>query len=609
MLTGGSTSVRMFEAACREAGAAARALLTQVAAARWGVTAQACTARDGFILHGANRLRFAELADEAAAGTVPEPLPIGVGGAGRLMGSSVARIDAPSKVDGSANFAGDVRLPDMVHAAVRGGPPGSRLIAADRAAADRVPGVVAVVTNDGWAAAVATTGWAAQRALDAMHPRFESHGPLPTTASMDAALDAALALDGVSMVSTGAATTGGATTGGREIVARYDAGVGVHAAIETPSATASFRDGRLELWLATQAPAAARAAAAAAAGVSVEAVILHPMPIGGSFGAALEHDAAAQAALLAVKLMRPVSLIWSRGEAVLHDRYRPPARARMRARLGANGAILGWHAAIAAPDTGKALARRLIPGAVAEAALAAGGAGDRYAVAGALPPYRIPAVTIHHHPTDIGVATGHLRGGAHGYTAFFTECFLDEIARAGGNEPLSFRIGMLGGEPRLARCLSTAAALGGWDGGVAGSGQGIAAYAFRGSYIAVLAEAHVVGGRILVDRLVAAVDCGRPVNPDLVRQQIEGGLIFGLAHALGASTGFAGALAEVRGFGGLAIPRLADTPDLTVELIGSDEAPGGVSELGVPAVAPAVANALFAATGFRARTLPLRTGA
>ena len=151
-----------------------------------------------------------------------------------------------------------------------------------------------------------------------------------------------------------------------------------------------------------------------------------------------------------------------------------------------------------------------------------------------------------------------------------------------------------------------AAALGGWEGASAGSGQGIAAHAFRGSYIAVLAEAHANAGRIVVDRLVAAVDCGRMVNPDLVRQQIEGGLIFGLAHALGASTGFADGLPQARGFGALALPRLADTPDLTVELIASDEAPGGVSELGVPAVAPAVANALFASNGYRSRTLPLR---
>ena len=227
-----------------------------------------------------------------------------------------------------------------------------------------------------------------------------------------------------------------------------------------------------------------------------------------------------------------------------------------------------------------------------------------------LPPYRIPALAIHQHTADIGVPTGHLRGGAHGYTAFFTECFLDELARVAGTEPLSYRIGMLGGDARLARCLTTVAAIGGWGGGAPGSGQGIACHSFRGSHIAVLAEAEMAeGGRPRVERLVAAVDCGRTINPDLVLQQIEGGLIFGLAQALGASTGLTAGRTDVRGLAGLALPRLADTPDIIVEFVASDEAPGGVGELGVPAVAPAIANALHSATGIRLRNLPLRAGA
>jgi len=278
----------------------------------------------------------------------------------------------------------------------------------------------------------------------------------------------------------------------------------------------------------------------------------------------------------------------------------------MAARLGPNGSILGWSAKIAAPETGAELARRLMPGLATETAIRVA-TGDRYAVAGAMPPYRIPALAIDHHAADIGVPTGHVRGGAHGYTAFFTECFLDELAHVAHAEPMSFRIGMLGGNPRLARCLSTAAALGGWNGGVPGSGQGIAAHAFRGSSIAVLAESHMGEHGPVVDRLVAAVDCGAQINPDLVRQQIEGGLIFGMANALGVATGFTRGLADVRGFGAMGMPRLADTPDITVEMIRSDEEPGGVGELGVPAVAPAIANALQSATGYRIRNLPLRT--
>jgi isoquinoline 1-oxidoreductase beta subunit len=604
MLTAASSSVRMFETACREAGAGARALLCIAAAARWDVDWLTTYVEAGFVVHGDKRIRFADLAEAAAGGTLPDPLPLGLQGAGKLVGTSVPRIDAPSKVDGSANFAGDVRLADMVHAAIRQGPAGSRLVRVDRAAADRIRGVLAVIENPHWVAAVATTGWAAQRALDALAPRFAGGRPVDS-ASIDAALTTALDAPGTRMTAVG--DVDAVFKGARPVTAEYRASLGLTAAIETPSATAAYREGRLELWLATQAPGLARAAAARALGIAESAVVVHPMLVGGSFGAALEHAVAEQAAVLAQKLKRPVSLVWSRGEASLHDRYRPAAAARMAARIAPNGAILGWRAQIAAPATGADLARRLMPGAATEAAIRVA-TGDRYAVGGALPPYGLPALTIDHHPADIGVATGHVRGGAHGYTAFFTECFLDELAKLGHSEPMSFRIGMLGGNPRLARCLSTAAALGGWDGGVPGSGQGIAAHAFRGSYIAVLAEAHIGDDRRpVVDRLVAAVDCGAQINPDIVRQQIEGGLVFGMASALGAATGFTRGLADVRGFDRLHLPRLADTPDITVEIIRSDEAPGGVGELGVPAVAPAIANALQSATGYRIRDLPLHT--
>ena len=601
MLTGGSTSVRMFEEGCRTAGAAARALLCRAAARRWGVAWTDCTVDAGFVVHAGKRLRFAELAAAAAQEEVPDPLPIGVQGAGKLLGRSLPRLDVPAKVDGSAGFAGDIRLPDMVHAAIRQGPIGdSRLIGVDRAAADRIRGVLAIVENPRWVAAVATTWWAANRALDVMRPRFKTSTPMLDSVGIMRSLDAALGGAGERIAAVG--DIGTLLDGPGVVTADYTAGLGVHAALETPSATAAYRDGRLEIWLPSAAPATARRAAAQVAGLSECVVVIHPMLAGGGFGAHLEPLIAEQAALLAMQLKRPVNLVWSRGEDIAHDRFRPPAKARMRARLSSNGAIAAWDARIAAPGTGHALVGRILPG----SGFALGGK-DPYAVAGAMPPYRIPAVAIDHHAADIGLPTGHLRGGAHGYTAFFTECFLDELARVANTEPLSYRIGMLGGDARLARCLTTVAAIGGWGGGAPGSGQGIACHSFRGSHIAVLAEAEMAeGGRPRVDRLVAAVDCGRMINPDLVLQQIEGGLIFGLAQALGASTGITAGRTDVRGLGGLHLPRLADAPDIIVEFVRSDEAPGGVGELGVPAVAPAIANALHSATGMRLRNLPLR---
>jgi len=604
ILTAGSSSVRNFEEDLRAAGATARVLLCKVAARRWKIDWRECETAGGFILHGPQRERFGPLAAEAARETAPTPLPFRIGETNRLAGQSLPRLDAPSKVDGSVNFAGDVRLPGMVFASLRQGPVGdSKLVRADRAAADRVRGVMQVVTTDRWVAAVADTWWAANRALDALAPRFETRGAIVDSESIDAALDTAFDGAGVRLASAGDLSA--VFKGAKIVTASYRAGLAVHAGLETATATASFVDGRLELWLPTEAPGLARAAAAAVLGIGESAVTVHAMMAGGGFGARLETLVAEQAALIAKATRKPVQLTWSRSEETMHDRFRPPAAARMAARLAPNGTIMGWQAKIAAPATGHELARRLIRSAPLDGALALRRM-DQYAVAGAFPPYRIPAFAIDHHPAEIGVPTGHWRSGAHSYTAFFTECFIDELAHVAGTEALSFRIGMLGGDARLARCLSTAASLGGWEGGVAGSGQGIACHAFRGSYIAVLVEAHFDdGGGISVDRIVAAVDCGRQVNPDLVKQQIEGGLIFGMGAALGAATGFTENLADARGFADLALPRLADIPDITVELIPSEASPGGVSELGVPPVAPAIANALQAATGSRIRRLPL----
>lgn len=608
MLTGGSTSLRSFEAPLRAAGAAARALLCKAAARRWGVDWQECDTAAGHVVHGQQRLRFGELAAEAAGEDVPDDLTYREGEAGRLTGEPVPRLDSPGKVDGSANFAGDIRLPNMVFAALRQGPVGTvKLAAIDEAAANEVPGTLHIVKNEMWVAAVANNWWAAARALDALNPRFEVAGRIESE-TIQAALDAALDGEGERMASAGELAP--VFKGARVVTAEYRVGLALHAAIEPMTATAVWEDGRVRLWLPTQAPGLARDAVAAVLGIGADDVVVHPVFAGGSFGQNLEHQAAAQAALIAREVKKPVQLTWSRGETCAQDRFRPPAAARMTARLGANGSIAGWLAKIAAPSTGHELARRLTGGGGAVGAgLATSGIGDASAVAGARPPYRIPALAVDHHPAEIGVPTGYWRSGAHSYTAFFTESFIDELAHVADVEAFSFRIAMLGGEPRLARCLSTVTSLGGWQGGLPGSGQGLACHAFRGSYIAVMAEASVGGDqRVQVDRLIAAVDCGRVINPSVVEQQIEGGLIFGMAAALGATTGITGNRPDARSFRDLELPRLADCPQIMVELIASDAEPGGVSELAVPPVAPAIANALHAATGVRLRQLPLIPG-
>ncbi|HWH22998.1 MAG TPA: molybdopterin cofactor-binding domain-containing protein, partial [Allosphingosinicella sp.] len=230
-------------------------------------------------------------------------------------------------------------------------------------------------------------------------------------------------------------------------------------------------------------------------------------------------------------------------------------------------------------------------------------------VAGATPPYAIPAVAVEHAPAEIGVRTGVWRSGAHSYTAFFSECFIDELSRKAGIEPLSFRIQMLGDNPRLARVLSASTALGGWDGGQPGSAMGIACHAAFGSFVATLVEVEVTETqRVRVLRAAAAVDCGRVVNPEILKQQIEGGIIHGIAGATGAAIEMEQGLPKQKYLRDSGLPRLADSPEIEVQIMPSEEEPGGVTELAVPAVAPAIANALFALTGRRLRSLPLVLG-
>lgn len=593
-----STSLRAFEQPMRDAGATARALLCMAAAARWEIDWRACDTDAGFVVRGDDRLRFADLAADAVRFKPPEEPPLRLIGAGGLSGREQPRLDAPAKLDGSLRFAGDVRLPGMVFASVRRAPPGdSRLVRFDAVAARAVPDLVAIVDTPGWIAAVGDNWWAANRALDALHPRFETRGERPDGASIDRALTAALAGPGDRIAAHGHPDV---PLGADAVTAEYAAGLAAHAAIETPAACARRTGDRLEIWAATQAPAAARAAAARAAGLARERVTLYPMPLGGGFGAGLDHEVVAIAAVLAGRLGRPVQLMMSRVEECVHDRFRPPARARLAARLAPGGGIAAWRAAIATPSAARDTFARIAP----ELPRAPG--GDALAVAGAAPPYAVGALAVTHHATIVGLPLGVLRGEAHGVTAFFTETFIDELAGKAGQDGLSFRMALLGDNPRLAACLATVAELGGWRGGSAGTGQGLAAHAAYDSHVAVLAEARVDGdGRIAVDRLTCVVDCGRVVNPDLVRQQIAGGLLFALPAAIGPAIKVVAGLPEPRRLRDLGLPLLHETPGLLLRILPSHADPGGVSGLAVAPVAAAIGNAIFAATGHRSRTLPL----
>jgi isoquinoline 1-oxidoreductase beta subunit len=612
--TAAGLSLAAYEQPCREAAAAARAMLAMAAADRWDVDWEECEAANGFVRHGNKRLRFGDLADEAASYDPPDPpilraeAPADTSSLGQI---DFPRLDLPSKVDGSHLFAGDVRLPDMVHASVRLGPLGeTELTDLDTDALKGVAGLVGLVRGKRWVAAVASTWWSAEKALRLMEPVFTTRGSV-NTEQIEHALQTALAKDDGHRIFE--AGEGDDELGKPTLSARYDITPAFHATLETASATARLSGGKLELWIASQAPDQARRAAAEAVSLPVEDVILYPMSAGGSFERRLEHDHAIQAAVIAREIGKPVQLMWSRWTEHMGDRPRTPAAAVLSARLQEDGAIASWRNRIACPATAREFGHRLFENVTPRAAMEkAEGKADPMAIAGAMPPYDIPYVAVDHHPASIALPTGPMRGAAHGYTAFLTESFIDELAAMQRREPLSYRIQMLGSDTRLAACLMRAARLAKWNGGLDQSGQGVACHrieiAGRTGRIAAIATATRAEMGVRVSSIAVAVDIGRIVNRDIARQQVEGSLMFGIDLALGCNGDYAKGLPVQARFSQLGLPLLADAPEILVEFVESKAEPFDPGELGVAVAAPAIANALYSATGLRFRRLPLLSG-
>lgn len=617
--TADGQSLTAYEQPCREAAAAARAMLAMEAASRWGANWEECEVRDGLVMWGLNTASFGELAAGAAQQSPPDPPPLlpdasaanpaSAGEDGRAPGD-MPRIDLPSKVDGSIRFAADVRLPGMVYAAIRHGPNnGSELVSFNEAGANGMRGILGAVKTQRWLAVAATTWWSAQRALDAMEPQFSATYPV-NSSEVDQRLD--------TLVKGGDSFLIAESGGGEEAMARvdmarrYDVEPAYAAPLETASAAARLEDGRLELWIAAQAPEQARVAAARAVGLAPEDVALYPMPAGGSFDARLDHEHAIEIAHIAKTLGRPVQLTWSRREELLQARPRPPASVIIGAQLASrgNGAIEALKLRIATPSATREMGRRLFGNLTPWAAVRdSAGAKDTLACDGAVPAYQVPHLAVRQIPAEIGLPVGRVRGNAGSYTAFAMESFIDEIAARFAREPLSYRMAMLGNDVRLAACLQRAASMAQWDGGGNQSGQGLACHrigdAETGGRIACIATARPGEGGVRVTRLSVAVDIGRIVNLDIARQQIEGGLLFGLGLALGRSVRLRGGLPDSDDYADFGLPTLSDCPEIEIEFLPRDAPPFDPGELGAVVTPPAVANALFSATGLRLRRLPL----
>ncbi len=618
-VTADGTSVAAYEGPARAAAASARALLAQAAAARWDVAVEECEVSGGLVHHAGKVLPFGVLAAEAAAFSPPDPPPLRPDFPAEKPGEfppgarlRYPRLDLPSKVDGSWTFAGDVRLPDMLRASIRHAPlvGGTGAMAEvsglNEQAAKSVRGFRRFVQGPGWVAALADDWWSAETALVRAQPRYRVIGAIDSDI-VDNALDEAMRTGGGERIHS--IGDGAAVDGLLPFQVRYEVAPATHATIETATATARFADGTLELWIGTQAPETTREAAAEAVGIDPRAVVLYPMALGGSFDLRLECLHAAQVAVLAKEAGRPVQLTWPRGEEFRAAFPRTPAVAVMAARPNAEGGIAGWRARIAMPASAREFGRRMFVGdSPGDAVTAVAGKADPMALEGAVPAYAIPALAVDHIPATIDLPTARMRGNSHGYTAFFNESFVDELAHRAGREPLSYRMAMLGQDARLAECLQRVAALSEWGGGGDNSGQGIACHAIGLGRIAVVASARRDENGVRVDRLSAVADIGRIINFDIARQQIEGGLVFGLGLALGCAPRYVGGRPDSDRLGDMALPTLADCPRIEVEFIESRADPADAAdpgELGTAAVAPAVANALYSATGLRFRRLPL----
>ena len=619
--TADGMSIAAFETPCRHAAAAARSMLAQSAAERWGVRWEECVVDNGFVRNGDEQFSVGELAVDAAAQEAIDPPPLRPEQPGEdpLPNDADApvsfpRIDLPSKVDGTYQFAGDVRLPGMAYAAIRHGPVDNTTLSGFEQGRPR--GVLSVIEGKRWIAAIAGNWWQAERALSALRPQFTTQTPIDSD-------EIAARLD--SMVDSGASFRIAENGFGAEAMTRvdfarrYEVEAAIPAPLETACVTARFEDGKLELWMASQAPESAREAAARAIDIDLEKVVLYPMPAGGSFDARLGHDHAIEAALIAREFSgshgRPIQLIWSRREEIVQSRPRTPAYLLLGAQLSADGGgrIDVLRSRIACPPANMEFGKRLFDNLTASAAIReTNGTKDAMACEGAVPPYAIPSVVVDHIPVEIGLPVGRMRGNANAYTAFATESFIDEIVAEHSSEPLSYRMAMLGDDIRLAACLQLAAQMAAWDGGVDQSGQGLACHrigdAVSGGRIACVATARQSEGGVRVTRLSAAVDIGRIINIDIARQQIEGGLIFGLSLALGNAIRYRSGLPTALDYDELGLPSLADCPEIEVEFIANEAASADPGELGAVVAAPAVANALFSATGLRLRRLPLLSG-
>jgi isoquinoline 1-oxidoreductase beta subunit len=582
-ITGGSTSVRAWWAPLRKAAAAARERLVSAAAAAWAVSRKQCRADHGMVIHAptGRRMGYGELA-QAAAALPPLAVRLKPLDSCRVIGTPQPRVDIAAQITGRALFGSDISIPDMLFATVLRCPVlGGKLKRVDTRSARAVEGVRQVLEMEAGVAVIAENSWSALCGREALTATWDEGAQ----ATLDSAqirrrFEQATAQRGRVVRNDGDAAAA-LRTAARVIEAAYETPYLAHATMEPMNCTAHVRSDGCDVWAPTQAQTEAQQVAARAAGLRPGQVKIHTTCIGGGFGRRLDQDFVEEAVRIAKAVGRPVQVLWTRDDDMRHDHYRPASYTQLRAGVDKRGNAIAWF-------------QRIV--------------GPALALDGVDVPYAIPSIREEHVEVDPGVPTGPWRSVGASQNAFAVECFIDELAHAANADPLAFRRKLLSKAPRHRAVVDLAAEKAGWRTPPArGRYRGLAVYHSFGSYVAQVAEVSIGEvGAIRVHRVTCAIDCGVAVNPDLIAAQMEGGVVFGLSSALKDEITFERGRVVQANFRDYRILTIGETPEVEVHIVPSRRDPGGVGEPGVPPIAPAMANAIFAATGHRIRALPVR---
>jgi CO/xanthine dehydrogenase Mo-binding subunit len=600
-LTGGSTSIRDAWEPLRQAGAGARMMLASAAAAKWNVPVSDVRAENGMLTAGANKAAYAEMAADAAKQPVPAHIKLKTPDQFRVIGKELPRLDGADKARGKTVFGIDYAQPGMVYAALAQCPViGGKVASFDASLAQKRPGVKKVVNIGDGVAVVADHFWVARSALSEVGIQWdEGENKSVDMAGIWKKLEAARSRPGYVAKKGGDVGPAFASGKAKLMQATYRCQMLSHATLEPQNCMAKVTSDGVDVWGSMQFPQGAQGTAAAVAGVKPEQVRIWPQFIGGGFGRRIENDYVAQAVAIAREMPGvPVKLIWMRPDDMQHDFYRPPSLHVMSG-LMEDGRVVALSAKIVSPS----ITARAFPPFVKDG-------NDPFMTEGlANFTYDIPNVELRSVIEEVGVRVGYWRSVSNALNAFAIESFVDEMARSARRDPLMFRIAMLDGMPAQRAVVERAASLSGYS-ATPGKGRafGVASMECYGTHVALVCEVSRKGGKVKLERITCVADCGLAVHPDQAVAQLEGGIVTGLISTLRSKITFRNGRVEQGNFNDFQLPRQVDVPPIKVELITKGSKPAGLGEVGVPLVAPAVANAVFALTGRRIRSLPLEDG-